>query len=110
MTTLAERLNKAMEQRGVTARELSKRTGITESDISHYRKGDYQPKRERVYFLSRALNVSPGWLMGLDLPQNQLLLDNEILDMWHSLSANQQDEIYHHIRTLIEDHKEEPLT
>ena len=101
MTTLAERLNIALAQREVTAKELSRRTGISESDISHYRKGDYAPKMNRVYLLSQALNVSPGWLMGLDLPQNQILLDEEILELWRKLTPNQQDEIYRHIESLL---------
>ena len=107
MTTIAERLNIALRERGITAAELAKKTGISESDISHYRKGDYQPKRERIYFLSKALNVSPGWLMGLDLPKNQILLDEEILEVWHQLSLDQQEEIYHHIRTLLVNQTEE---
>lgn len=107
MNTFAERLTLAMDRYKVTGRELSRRTGIHPGDISHYRNGDYYPKRDRIYLISQALNVSPGWLMGFDLPENQFLLDEEILDMWHQLSVNQQEEIYHHIRTLLEDRTEE---
>ena len=107
MTTFAERLTDAMTRYDISIRELSRRTGIYPGDISHYRKGDYEPKREKIYLLSKALDVSPAWLMGFDIPENQILLDNEIVDMWHQLSANQQEEIYYHIKSLLEDHTEE---
>ena len=107
MNTFAERLTYVMDKYNVTGKELSRRTGIHPGDISHYRKGDYYPKRDRIYLISQALNVSPGWLMGFDLPENQFLLDEEIVDMWHQLSVTQQEEIYHHIRTLLVNQTEE---
>lgn len=107
MSTIAERLNEIMNRYEIGNRELSRKTGINAGDISHYRKGDYEPKRNNIYLISKALNVSPAWLMGLDLPENQVLLDNEILDMWHQLSPNQQMDVLHHIKSLAEDHIEE---
>ena len=107
MSTIAERLNEIMNRYDIGNRELSRKTGINAGDISHYRKGDYEPKRNNIYLISKALNVSPAWLMGLDLPENQILLDSEILDMWHQLSPNQQMDVLHHIKSLAEDHIEE---
>lgn len=99
--TIAERLTEAMDRYGIGVKELSRRTGIYAGDISHYRKGDYEPKREKIYLMAKALNVSPGWLMGLDLPEKEALLDQEILDMWHQLTAEEQQEVADYITSLL---------
>jgi len=103
MTTIADRLNIAMEKYQIGVRELSRRTGINAGDITRYRRGEYEPKREKIYLLSKALNVSPGWLMGLDLPEHDVLADQEILDMWHKLSEDHRRLAADYIAALIED-------
>ena len=66
--SFSSRLRKALEMRGVSQSELSKRTGIGKSSISTYLKGEYKAKQDKVNLLSTALNVSPAWLMGYDVP------------------------------------------
>lgn len=61
------RLKKALEMRGVSQSELSKRTGINKSSISTYLKGEYKAKQDKVDLIARALDVSPAWLMGFDI-------------------------------------------
>ena len=58
-----DRLRKAIEQRGVTASELSRLSGVGKSDICYYLKGSYLPKQDKVYLLAKALDVDPGWLI-----------------------------------------------
>lgn len=67
-STFAERFSEALRIRDKKPAELSKITDIPESAISNYRNGNYEAKQERVYILSNALNVSPAWLMGYDVP------------------------------------------
>lgn len=62
-----ERLREAIKNRGITASELSRLSGVGKSDISYYLKGRYLPKQDKVYMLAKALGVNPGWLMtGVD--------------------------------------------
>lgn len=106
--TLAERLNDAMTRYGIGNRELSRRTGINPGDISHYRNGHYEPKQGNIYLIAKALNVSPGWLMGLDLPENQALLDEQILALWKQLTPDQQQQAVEFLQHLIDNQKTEP--
>ena len=62
---VANRLNEAIANKGITAKELSKRTGISESDISNYRHARYIPNQYNVFLLSLALSCNPSWLWGL---------------------------------------------
>jgi len=65
---LKKRLKQAMDTCGMRAVELSARTGIPKSSISQYMSGYTKPNGERVYLLSKTLNVSEAWLMGFDVP------------------------------------------
>lgn len=58
-----ERLLEALAESGMTASELSEKTGISEANISNYLKGKYIAKQDKCYLLAKALNVDPGWLM-----------------------------------------------
>ena len=57
------RLLKTLNERGMTASELSRLSGIGKSDISNYLNGKYLAKQDKVYLLAKALNVDPGWLI-----------------------------------------------
>lgn len=67
-STFAKRLAEAMKIRELTQTDLHERTGINKSSISTYLRGDYKAKQDKVDLLSSALNVSPAWLMGFDVP------------------------------------------
>ncbi|MCI8621492.1 MAG: helix-turn-helix domain-containing protein [Clostridia bacterium] len=66
------RLQKAMNIRNIKAIELSEKTGIPKSSLSEYIKGKYEAKQKGIYKLAKALDVSEGWLMGLDVPMERM--------------------------------------
>lgn len=65
------RLQKALSDKGITASELSRLSGVGKSDISNYINGVYIPKQDKCYMLARALDVDPGWLMTGDEPKRE---------------------------------------
>lgn len=71
IASVKERLNKALSEKGVTAAELSRRTGISKGSISQYKNGVVNPKQDRIYLLANALGVSEAWLMGYDVPMGR---------------------------------------
>ena len=42
--------------------------GLSKSTLSQYISGVYKPDQQKLYILSEALNVSPVWLMGYNVP------------------------------------------
>lgn len=64
---LKDRLKTGLEIRDMKPIELSEKTGISKSAISQYLSGYAKPKQDRIYLISKALNVDPGWLMGFDV-------------------------------------------
>ena len=65
------RLKESITNAGITASELSKRTGISEANISNYLNGKYVPKTDKCYLMASALSVDPGWLMTGAEPADQ---------------------------------------
>lgn len=62
------RLQKSLAASGMTASELSEKTGISEANISNYINGKYVAKQDKCFLLAKALDVDPGWLMTGDEP------------------------------------------
>lgn len=71
----ATRLKQAMDLKGIKASELSEKAGIPKSAISQYLSGLYEAKQKSIFKLANVLNVSEGWLMGLDVPMERLSED-----------------------------------
>lgn len=69
MEAFHERLSSIMEEYKISQSELCARTGIPKSALSQYISGNFKPKQNRTYLLAKALNVSPAWLMGYDVPR-----------------------------------------
>jgi transcriptional regulator with XRE-family HTH domain len=65
------RIAKALAIRGMKQSELCEKTSIPKSAISQYVSGAFEPKQDRVFLISQALNVDPAWLMGFDVPMEK---------------------------------------
>lgn len=62
----SKRLLEAMNDKGITAYELAKRSGVGKSSISHYTNGNHVPHNVNASRLAKVLGVNPLWLMGLE--------------------------------------------
>lgn len=62
----AKRLLQAMTDANLTQKELSDKSGVSESSVSQYINGTHAPSNVSAGKLAEALNVSPVWLMGFD--------------------------------------------
>ena len=71
VATCADRIKTALTIKGMKQSELCRLTKIPKSALSQYISGAYEPKQDRIYLISKALNVSEAWLMGLDVPMER---------------------------------------
>ena len=71
VASCADRIKIAMEIRGVKQSDLCRLTKIPKSAMSQYLSEAYEPKQDRIYLISKALNVNEIWLMGLDAPMER---------------------------------------
>jgi len=66
--TFSNRLSKIMTIRNIKPIELSTRTGISKSQISHWLAGTYKAKQDSLTILAEYFDVDETWLMGFDVP------------------------------------------
>lgn len=71
VSTFASRLRNLLDTMHMTQAEASRQSGISESSISHYLKGDWEGKQDVVYSLANIFHVSEAWLMGYDVPMEK---------------------------------------
>ena len=67
----ARRLTRAMEIMEIKPVELADKSGCSAASISQWMGGLYEAKQNAIHALSKALNVSEGWLMGFDVPMER---------------------------------------
>lgn len=79
-STFKERLYEAILYSGLQQVVVAERAGISKSLLNKYLKGVSEAGNDKLYSLSQALNVSPVWLMGYDVPKDReddLILQDE---------------------------------
>lgn len=111
--TIAVRIKKALKLRGMKQAELCKLADIPKSSLSQYLNGDFEPKQDRIYLISKALNVDEAWLMGFDVPMNRhvkkdspsedSLSEGEkiLLDLFRRVPEEQQQLVLQMIRAAL---------
>lgn len=68
---LKDRLQEALDARGMKASELSDKTKVPKGAISYYLAGKSHPKADRTHIIAKALDVSEAWLMGFDVERER---------------------------------------
>lgn len=63
---MTDRIKELLTQKGITQKELSVLTGITESAISHYVKGDRIPRGANLVKIAKALGTTTDDLLSGD--------------------------------------------
>lgn len=77
--SFTKRFNEAKEVRNLRWVDIAMKSGLDKASISQYKNGVHIPEQEALYKLATALNVSIEWLMGYDVP----------MDNVHSISATE---------------------
>lgn len=80
MVDIRERIKEALDLRGMVPIDLSRASGINKGSISKYLRGDVIPKQSAIGAMSDALHVSPSWLMGYDVPMEDIIPEIETID------------------------------
>lgn len=82
---------------------------MSRASLSQYVTGIRTPKSDRIYVLSKALNVSPAWLMGYDVPMELTQEDkedkNEVKMLFASLNYVGQKKALEYMRDLADNEK-----
>mgnify|MGYP002625850665 CR=1 FL=1 len=91
MSTFAENLRAAMEEKQITQAELSKRTGISKSFISQYLSGKFKPREDKLSMLAQTLGTTKGALLGYENPGHSKVTGGGELTEVEVFSADEPD-------------------
>ena len=105
------RIEKALTIRDMKQSDLCKLASVPKSSLSLYIKGAYEPKKDRLFRMAIALNVSENWLMGYDVPMEReyntsiqtKLTESEavMLDLFRLIPEKQQRFLIQMIREVL---------
>lgn len=106
-TSFASRLQELLDFYGIKAADLSKKTGISKSSISHYLKGDWEAKQDTLMIIADAYNVSEAWLMGYDVnmkkepaEKNYSELEKKLIEDFRKVSADDQPRVLEMVKVF----------
>ena len=85
----AKRLADAMNMKKMSAKELSDKSGVSESSISQYLHGLFAPRNRTAAKLAVVLEVDPMWLMGFNVPMEKD--ESKLLEGWHEITTPNHD-------------------
>lgn len=105
-STFSKRLNQLLDIFNISRSELARKTSVSKSSITHYLKGDWEAKQDKVYAIAKAMNVSEAWLMGYNVPMERDIKKisvsdvsetdirlNKIIDQYYCLNSDGQIEL-----------------
>ncbi|MCI8778071.1 MAG: helix-turn-helix transcriptional regulator [Bacilli bacterium] len=72
---IGNRIKEERLKRRLTQEELGKLVGVSKVAISHYERGEEQPKMEKLVKLSEVLNLTPNYILGNDV---NAILEEEV--------------------------------
>lgn len=102
---MASRISELLTQQKLTQKELSQQTGITESSISHYVKGDRVPRGANLTKLASALGTTTDYLLKEE--NDSVSFNSEVDEVKMLIARNAckmtKAERYDLIRILMED-------
>lgn len=70
-----DRLKQALKDNNMSQSTLAQKVGCSRGLISQYLKGTCKAKQDMIYSISNILNVSPSWLIGFELKENDDCLE-----------------------------------
>lgn len=65
MSQFNKRVRALMEEKGLSQKELSKLSGVSEPSLCRYLRGDIEPRLDIVHNVARVLGVAESYLVGL---------------------------------------------
>ena len=61
--TASERILQLLDERNISQKDFSEKTGIPQSTISDWRKKKTNPASDKIMIICKTLNVTPEWLL-----------------------------------------------
>ena len=91
--TTTQRMKELISQKGLSQKQLAKISGLTESTISHYVRGERVPRGVNLIKIAKALDTTTDYLLGNE--------ENEDFDYVKSLIARNSSRMTNDEKTTL---------
>lgn len=91
--TTTQRMKELISQKGISQKQLAKISGLTESTISHYVRGERVPRGVNLIKIAKALDTTTDYLLGNE--------ENEDFDYVKSLIARNSSRMTNDEKTTL---------
>ena len=112
--TISERIFKLLQERGMSQKEFSEKTGIAQSSISDWKRKKTNPVSEKILIICDVLNVTPYELLGAtegrgrrSNPSEVIILQKDsevgrIIEEYLGMSEKYQERLLGYMKALRE--------
>jgi len=112
--TISERIFNLLEERGMSQKEFSEKTGIAQSSISDWKRKKTNPVSEKILIICDVLGVTPYELLGAtegkgrrSNPSDVIVLEKsseagQLMNNYLSLEEGQQLRLLSYMRALTD--------
>jgi transcriptional regulator with XRE-family HTH domain len=98
--TFTSRFNEALKMRNMRKTDIAAMAKLNRSSITQYTNGIYNPSSNTLCLFAEILNVSSLWLMGYDVPMEEIIptnnniggLDPVVDAAWFRFSAQAKED------------------
>ena len=91
--TTTQRMKELISKKGISQKQLAKISGLTESTISHYVRGERVPRGVNLIKIAKALDTTTDYLLGNE--------ENEDFDYVKSLIARNSSRMTNDEKTTL---------
>lgn len=99
--TLGGRIQRMLDERGISRKEFAVMTGLTEAAISRYVTGQREPRAVTLAVIANALGVTSDELLGIERDRDEMELGQAVLKVARNANAIPQDEKNRLIQALL---------
>ena len=82
-----ENIFRLMEERGMTQKEFSERSGIAESTVSDWKRKQLNPGVDKLPMMCRTLGVTSDALLGIDAAASDYVISDDVLKMQFAVNS-----------------------
>lgn len=106
-TYAVDQIFRLLNERGISQRELSKRTGISTSTISDWKTKGNVPTADKIVLVCEALNVSPEEILGksVDLSEQRIVSKDEplwqLVEYYDRLEKGEQERLLRYMMAIM---------
>lgn len=99
--TLGTRIQRVLDERGISRKEFAAMTGLTEAAVSRYITGQREPRAITLAVIANALGVTTDELLGIERDEDEIELNRAMLKVARNASDIPQEEKNRLIQALL---------